>query len=243
MSPLIRINKLLSQLGIASRRKADDLIKQGKVVMNGSPLLSPGVSVDTEKDKIEIDGVAISLERDIARLYLLLNKPCGYITTLRDTHNRRTVMDLVPKDKGLFPVGRLDKETTGLLILTNDGELAHRMMHPRYEMEKLYEVTVAGALKRGDIARLESGVDIGDEKPSICKVRDLRSLTSSTNIIVELHEGRKRQIRRMFDVLGYKILSLKRTVYAGLTLDTKEGSYRELTDDEVSLLSAKVGLK
>jgi len=243
MSPIIRINKLLSQLGIASRRKADDLIKQGKVAMNGSCLSTPGVSVDTEKDKIEIDGVAISLKRDKARLYLLLNKPCGYITTLRDTHNRRTVMDLVPQDKGLFPVGRLDKDTTGLLILTNDGELAHRMMHPRYEMEKLYEVTVAGALKRGDIPKLESGVDIGDEKPSICKVRDLKSLTSSTNITIELHEGRKRQIRRTFDALGYKILSLKRTVYAGLTLDTKEGSYRELTRDEVLLLSAKVGLK
>ncbi|MDP8297013.1 MAG: pseudouridine synthase [Candidatus Orphnella occulta] len=243
MSPIIRINKLLSQLGIASRRKADDLIKQGKVAMNGSCLSTPGVSVDTEKDKIEIDGVAISLKRDKARLYLLLNKPCGYITTLRDTHNRRTVMDLVPQDKGLFPVGRLDKDTTGLLMLTNDGELAHRMMHPRYEMEKLYEVTVAGALKRGDIPKLESGVDIGDEKPSICKVRDLKSLTSSTNITIELHEGRKRQIRRTFDALGYKILSLKRTVYAGLTLDTKEGSYRELTRDEVLLLSAKVGLK
>ena len=243
MSPIIRINKLLSQLGIASRRKADDLIKQGKVVMNGSCLLTPGVSVDTEKDKIKIDGVAISLKIDKPRLYLLLNKPCGYITTLRDTHNRRTVMDIVPKDKGLFPVGRLDKDTTGLLILTNDGELAHRMMHPRYEMEKFYEVTVAGALKRGDIAKLESGVDIGDERPSVCKIRDLISLAGSTNIIVELHEGRKRQIRRTFDVLGYKILSLKRTVYAGLTLDIKEGSYRELTDQEVLLLSTKVGLK
>jgi len=243
MSPLIRINKLLSQLGIASRRRADDLIKQGKVAMNGSLLLTPGVSVDTEKDKIEIDGVPILLERNQKHLYLLLNKPCGYITTLRDTHNRRTVMDLVPKNKGLFPVGRLDKDTTGLLILTNDGELAHRMMHPRYEMEKLYEVVVSGALKRGDIAKLEKGVDIGDEKPSLCKVRDVKALTSSTNIIVELHEGRKRQIRKTFDVLGYKILSLKRTVYAGLELDTEEGSYRPLTDDEVLLLNHKVGLK
>jgi len=243
MSPLIRINKLLSQLGIASRRKADDLIKQGKVAVNGSPLLGPGILVDTEKDQIEIDGVPIELENNQTRLYLLLNKPCGYITTLRDTHNRRTVMDLIPKDKGLFPVGRLDKDTTGLLIITNDGELAHRMMHPRYEMEKLYEVVIAGALKRGDIEKFENGVDIGDEKPSVCKIRDTKASRGSTAIVVELHEGRKRQIRRTFDALGYKILTLKRTVYAGLELDTEEGSYRSLTDHEVSALRVKVGLK
>ncbi len=243
MSPFIRINKLLSQLGIASRRKADDLIKQGKVAVNGSYLLSPGMSINTEKDRIEIEGVPILLKKDQARLYLLLNKPCGYITTLRDTHNRRTVMDLVPKDKGLFPVGRLDKDTTGLLIITNDGELAHRMMHPRYEMGKLYEVTVSGSFKRGDIEKLEKGVDIGDEKPSACRIRNVKKIRGSASIVVELHEGRKRQIRRTFEALGYKILSLKRTVYAGLELDVKEGSYRVITDNEVSLLKVKVGLK
>jgi len=243
MSPFIRINKLLSQLGIASRRRADDLIKEGKVVVNGSRLVSPGISIDTEKDRIEIEGMPILLKKNQARLYLLLNKPCGYITTLKDTHNRRTVMDLVPKDKGLFPVGRLDKDTTGLLVITNDGELAHRMMHPRYEVEKLYEVIVSGALKRGDIEKFEKGVDIGDEKPSLCMVRNIKKLKGSAKIVVGLHEGRKRQIRRTFEALGYKILSLKRTVYAGLKLDVKEGSYRMITDSEVSLLKIRVGLK
>ena len=152
-------------------------------------------------------------------------------------------MDLVPKDKGLFPVGRLDKDTTGLLIVTNDGELAHRMMHPRFEMEKLYEVMVSGAFKRSDIKKFEKGVDIGDEKPSVCKVRDVKKIRGSVSIVVELHEGRKRQIRRTFEALGYKISSLKRIVYAGLKLDVKEGAYRMLTDDEVSSLKIKVGLK
>lgn len=243
MPPCIRINKLLSQLGIASRRKADELIRRGKVILNGEVLLTPGVLVDTQKDTLRIYGKPVLLNKDIKRIYLLLNKPCGYITTLTDTHARKTVMDLVPKRKGLFPVGRLDKDTIGLLIVTNDGELAHRMMHPRFRVEKRYEVVVSGAFRRGDIEKLVRGVDIGDKRLSICNVHNIARLKGSTAVLLEVHEGRKRQIRRTMEALGYKVLSLKRVAYAGLRLDVKEGAYRQVTAKELESLKSIVGFK
>lgn len=152
-------------------------------------------------------------------------------------------MDLVPKVKGLFPVGRLDKETTGLLIITNDGELAHRMMHPRYSVEKRYEVVVSGAFKRSDAEKLAKGVDIGDKRLSIFNVHKAEGHGSSTRIVLEIHEGRKRQVRRTLNALRYKVLSLNRAAYAGLTLDVKEGAYRELTEKEVLQIKSIAGLK
>jgi 23S rRNA pseudouridine2605 synthase len=243
MTKPIRINKLLSQLGIASRRKADEMIYQGRVFVNNKPLSAPGVLIDAGKDAITIDGKAISAKADSDHAYLILNKPKGHITTLRDTHQRRTVMDLVPKGKGLFPVGRLDKDTTGLLILTNDGELSHRLMHPSYEIEKTYEVVIAGAIKRPDIKRIEQGVDIGDDKPSRLKVVNVLSGKGETIVKISIHEGRKRQIRRTFQALGYKVKALRRTSYAGLALDIREGSYRQLTDFEISKLQKAAGLR
>jgi len=243
MSNPIRINKLLSQLGVASRRKADEMIAQGRVSVNNRPLSGPGAMIDTEKDSICVDGKAVDMNTDKSHAYLMLNKPAGHITTVRDTHQRRTVMDLVPKLKGIFPVGRLDKDTIGLLILTNDGELSHRLMHPSYEVERTYEVTVAGAIKRPDIKRIEQGVDIGDDKASRLKIINVLNGKGKTVIKVNIHEGRKRQIRRTFEALGYKIKTLQRVSYAGLRLDIKEGSYRYLTEIEVSLLKKAAGLK
>ena len=243
MSKPIRINKLLSQLGVASRRKADEMISQGRISVNNKPLSSPGLMVYAGKDAISIDGKPISAKVDSNHTYLMLNKPQGHITTLRDTHQRRTVMDLVPKGKGLFPVGRLDKDTTGLLILTNDGELSHRLMHPSYEIEKTYEAVIAGAIKRPDIKRIEQGVDIGDDKLSRLRVINILSGKGETTVKISIHEGRKRQIRRTFQSLGYRIKALQRTSYAGLALDVKEGSYRQLTDFEISKLQKAAGLK
>jgi 23S rRNA pseudouridine2605 synthase len=239
----IRINKLLSQLGVASRRRADEMIIQARVSVNNSILLSPGAMIDINKDKISVDGKAVDIKAGSTHVCLMLNKPAGYITTLRDTHQRRVVMDLVPRIKGLFPVGRLDKDTTGLLILTNDGELSHRLMHPGYEIEKIYEVEIAGAVKRPDINRIEQGVDIGDKKPSCLKVLTTASGKGATIITISLHEGRKRQVRRTFQALGYKVKRLKRTFYAGIGLDVKEGSYRYIKENEVSALKEAVGLR
>jgi 23S rRNA pseudouridine2605 synthase len=242
MSKPIRINKLLSQLGVASRRKADEMIAQGRVAVNNKILSMPGMMVDTDKDSICINGKSVSAKANCNHEYIMLNKPQGHITTLRDTHQRRTVMELVPQGKGLFPVGRLDKDTTGLLILTNDGELSHRLMHPSYEIEKAYEVKIAGAIKRPDIERIEKGVDIGDKRSSCLKIINVLSARSETTIKVGMHEGRKRQIRRTFEALGYKVKALERVVYAGLKLDIKEGSYRQLTDAEVLKLKKSVSL-
>ena len=242
MSSLIRINKLLASLGIASRRKADDLIKQGSISINGKVLNKPGAMIDIESDTLSVDGKKIPLKIDTKKSYYLLYKPKDCVTTVSDTHGRKTVMDLVPNDSGLFPVGRLDQDTTGVLIITNDGDLAHRLMHPRYEIDKIYEVTLKSKIKRGDILKLNNGVDIGDDRPSICEVIDTKKLKSSTKLTIKLHEGRKRQIRRTFTKLGYDIEILERVNYCGIEADIKYGTYRKLTESEVSHLKKKVGL-
>jgi len=176
-------------------------------------------------------------------LYFLLNKPVGHISTVEDTHSRRTIMDLLPKTKGLFPVGRLDKDTTGLIIITDDGELAHRLMHPSYEIDKVYEAGIAGFLASEDKLKLEQGVDIGEKTLSVFKVLNVRKSKAMTNIKLELHEGKKRQIRRTFAELGYKVKNLKRVEYAGLKIDIKEGSYRKLEKDELASLKKRVKLQ
>ena len=228
MAALVRINKLLSHAGVASRRKADELIEKGAVSVNGKVLKSQGVIVDTEKDKVLVSGREVKMEPKKKYRYFLLNKPKGYISTVTDTHNRKTIMELVPKMPGLFSVGRLDKNTTGLILITNDGELAHRLMHPRYEVEKIYDVEVKGRLNDADISKIKSGVDIGDKRPAAADVLKIKRLKDTTRLSIKIHEGRKRQIRRTFDALGYQVINLKRTSYAGLSFDIKEGSYKEL---------------
>ncbi|NQT90042.1 MAG: rRNA pseudouridine synthase [Candidatus Omnitrophica bacterium] len=241
MTSHVRINKLLSQLGVASRRKADDLIAKGKVSLNGKVLTAPGALVDTAKDKIEVSGKTLDLTQK-KRLYYLVNKPKGHICTVEDTHARRTILDLLPSSKGLFPVGRLDKDTTGLIIITDDGELAHRLMHPSYEIRKTYEAVVSGLLKTSDIAKLEKGIDIGEKTPAVSKIIKVNSLKGRTVVILEIHEGKKRQIRRVFEALGYSVKDLKRIDYAGLKIDMKEGGFRSLTEKEINYLRKKVGL-
>jgi 23S rRNA pseudouridine2605 synthase len=229
MAALVRINKLLSQAGAASRRKADELIAKGAVSVNGKVLNAPGVIVDTTKDKIYVNGKAITLQEARRHYYFLLNKPKGYISTVTDTHNRKTIMDLVPKVPGLFPVGRLDKDTTGLILITNDGSLAHRLMHPRYEVEKIYDVEVSGRLSDGDISKIRRGVDIGDERLACAEILKIKRSKDTTKLSIRIHEGRNRQVRRTFDALGYQVISLNRTSYAGLKLDIKEGHYQEVS--------------
>jgi len=242
MAALVRINKLLSQMGIASRRRADELIKEGAVFLNGEMLKAPGVIVDVEKDTIALGGKVLNPRQQRRYFYYLVNKPQGYICTVKDTHGRRKIVDLAPKINGIFPVGRLDKDTTGLILLTNDGGLAHRLMHPRYNIEKIYEAHISGGLCAKDIQALQGGVDIQDKRPSVCEVLKFKRLKGLTMITLKIHEGRKRQIRMTFEALGYKVISLKRINYAGLDIDIEEGRYRELTDTELQGLKRKVGL-
>ena len=240
--PLIRINKFLSQSGIASRRKADELIANGVVSVNGKILRELGLMIDTERDTVSVNGKKIATGKAPHLRYFLLNKPKGYISTLSDERGRKTVMDLVPRISGLFPAGRLDKDTTGLIIITNDGELANRLTHPSFEIDKVYEIEIKGEFLAADRYKVEKGVDIGERRDSALEVTTVRPRKSSTKIILRIHEGRKRQIRRTFEALGYVIRSLKRISYCGFNLDVDEGNFRELSLEEIRTLKNRVGL-
>lgn len=230
-----RLQKVLAQAGVASRRAAEKIIVEGRVQVNGV-VASLGMKVGPD-DLITIDGAPI---RGRERLvYLMLNKPAGYITTARDTHSRKTTLDLV---KGLpirvYPVGRLDKDTEGLLLLTNDGDLAHKLMHPSRHVHKKYLVVVEGALTQDNIRALEQGVDLYDGLTLPAKVEQVEQRVGQTQFLLTIFEGRNRQIRRMCGSLGRKVLCLKRLAIGTLNLgDLPSGAYRHLTLGELASLS------
>ena len=226
----MRLNAYLARAGIASRRRADELIQAGRVHVNGEPgQLNTFVR---SRDLVEVDGRRVSLQ---PLAYVLLNKPAGVVTTARDTHGRPTVVDLVPSETRVVPVGRLDADTTGALLLTNDGELAHRLAHPRYGVEKAYEVQVEGDPSDAALQRLAEGVLLEDGLTAPAKVRTLDGST----IELVLHEGRKHQVKRMCESVGHPVVRLHRTRYADLTVEGLGlGEYRELTVEEVDSLRA-----
>src|SRR5947209_9627882 len=225
----MRLNAHLARAGVASRRKADELIKAGRVTVNGEPgQLNTFVA---EHDRVELDG------RPLARQplgYVLLHKPAGVVTTASDPQGRPTVVELVSDYKArLVPVGRLDADTTGALLLTNDGDLAHRLAHPRYEVEKVYEAEVEGEPSDEALRRLERGVELDDGPTAPARVRRL----GRSRLELALHEGRKHQVKRMLAAVGHPVSRLHRSRYAGLSLEGLEpGEWRELTDPEASRL-------
>jgi 23S rRNA pseudouridine2605 synthase len=228
----VRLNAYLARAGVASRRKADELIKAGRVVVNGEPgQLNTFVEAG---DVVELDGKPLAPQR---LAYVLLHKPAGVVTTAHDPHGRRTVVDLVRHEARVVPVGRLDADTTGALLLTNDGDLAHRLAHPRYEVEKVYEAEVEGEPSDDAIRRLVEGVELDDGPTASARVRRL----GPSRLEVAIHEGRKHQVKRMLEAVGHPVRSLHRSRYAGLTPDGLEpGSWRELTADEVAALRSTV---
>lgn len=236
-----RLNKFLSHCGVASRRTADELIEQGRVEINGRVVTELGTRIDPEKDTVAVDGEKIRLPEKYT--YVVLNKPKDTITTVKDERGRQTVMDLVPVRGRFYPVGRLDRNSTGVLILTNDGELAHRLMHPRFEVEKAYFVRLDKSLDEKDRMKLLRGVKIG-RKPAKAEEVTLIEKSKRTEVGVVLHEGRNRQIRKMFELLDYDVKALDRVAYAGLTCQgMKRGDWRHLTKKEVAELKAMVKLK
>jgi 23S rRNA pseudouridine2605 synthase len=224
----MRLNAYLARAGIASRRKADELIKAGRVLVNGEPgQLNTFVQ---SRDAVEVDGRKIAKQR---LAHLLLHKPGGVVTTASDPQGRKTVVDLVPNEPHVVPVGRLDADTTGALLMTNDGPLAHRLAHPRYGVEKTYIAEVNGAPSKQALHALEHGVDLEDGRSAPAKARLL-----APNIVeLTIHEGRNRQVKRMFDAVGHPVQRLHRSAYAGLTLEGLEpGQWRELEPSEVERL-------
>ena len=240
---MVRLNKFLSAAGVSSRREADRLIEQGRVKVNGKIVQTLGIKVDENKDRIEVDGKTV--EGAQRKVYMLLNKPPQFLVTLKDPFQRPTITDLLPKLKTrLFPVGRLDFDSEGLLLMTNDGELTNRLIHPRYEIKKIYLVKIKGHPEKEQMSRLERGISIDGKKTSPAKIFPISSSPSRSLYKVELHEGRKREIRRMFEAIGFRVLLLRRIKFAGLTLDgLNPGDWRYLTDKEVQNLYKKAGLK
>ncbi len=239
----MRLNRYISQAGVCSRRKADELIKAGRVKVNGTVVTEMGQRV-SEGDVVEVGGERITPQ---PYLYVLMNKPKDTITTTDDERDRTTVMDLLDlpeKEKaGLFPVGRLDRNTTGALVLTNDGELAHRLMHPSYEIVKQYRVRTEEPVKPAELVRLREGVPLED---GIAQADQAVYINPSDRreVGIELHEGRNRQVRRMLETLGHKVVALERVNYAGLTTEgIRKGKWRRLSPREVQRLRRKVKLK
>jgi 23S rRNA pseudouridine2605 synthase len=233
----VRLQKVLAQAGIGSRRTCEELIDRRKVRVNGEVAVL-GRRVDPEVDVIEVDGAQIGVRAGL--VHYLLNKPAGVITTASDTHGRPTVVDLVPDDPRVFPVGRLDAETEGLLLLTNDGDLTHRITHPSYGVEKEYLAEVEGSPGRGALRRLREGVELDDGMTAPAKV----ALLDDRTLRLTIHEGRNRQVRRMCEAVGHPVVRLVRTRIGTLSDRTLgPGEWRALTQDEVRALERAVAAR
>ena len=212
----IRLQKYLADAGIASRRKAEELIKQGKVYVNGKIVNELGTKVTPNVDEIRYEGKIVEIEEKY--IYILLNKPIGYVTTVKDQFNRDSVMDLVKIRKRLVPVGRLDMYTSGALILTNDGEFVYKVTHPKHEIEKTYTVTIKGIIKKEEVKNLEIGVDIGEyiTKPAKVKILKTDEEKNISRLEITIHEGKNRQVRKMCEAIGHSVLALHRSKIAGI---------------------------
>jgi len=228
----MRLAKYLAAAGVASRRAAEQIVRAGRVAVGGEIVTDPARDVDAG-DEVSVDGSPVSAER--ARVVYAVNKPLGVVSTARDPQGRSTVVSLVPSEERLYPVGRLDIDTTGLILLTNDGELAHRLTHPRFEVDKTYRAVVArGPVRDAAIRALCDGVVLDDGQTSPARVRRVAADT----LEITIHEGRKRQVRRMCEHVGHPVRALERIRFGPLELGgLKSGSYRRLTESEIDELA------
>ena len=238
MEEQIRLQKFLADNGIASRRKCEELILQGRVRVNGKQINTLGTKIDPNKDIVEYNGREIKNSKK-EYTYILLNKPIDYVTTVKDQFNRNTVLDLVNINKRLVPVGRLDMYTSGALILTDDGDFVYKITHPKHEITKTYTVTLKGIVTKEEVALLENGVDIGDFITSKAKVKILKTdlEQNKSRLEITIHEGKNRQVRRMCEAIGKKVLALHRSKIGNINVkDLKIGTWRYLKKSEVDEL-------
>ncbi|MCE7791063.1 rRNA pseudouridine synthase [Salipaludibacillus sp. CUR1] len=231
-----RLQKVIAQAGVTSRRKAEGLITEGKVSVNGVKVTELGTKVDPEKDDVAVNGVPIDKEQPV---YFLLYKPTGVISSVSDEHGRKVVTDYIHSEQRVYPIGRLDSDTSGLLLLTNDGDFANLLMHPKYKIKKTYIAKVEGMPLRETVKQLERGVKLEDGKTAPAKVKVKKTEKKKNTSVVEItiHEGKNRQVRRMFEHVGHPVLKLKRETYGFLTLHgLNAGESRELKPHEVKQL-------
>lgn len=234
---MMRLQKFMAQSGVASRRASEKLIEEGKVKVNGRVVKEMGYQIDEKRDVVLVQGKRLYTEND--KVYYMLNKPRGYLSTSIDERGRKTVLDLVPKGERLFPVGRLDQNTSGLIILTNDGDLTYKLTHPKHHISKTYVIKVAPIPTKEGLAHLRSGGDIGVYTISPCEI-NLRSLEEErATYEVTIHEGKNRQVRNMFEFIGCEVVTLKRIAIGKLKLKgLRLGKARKLEEEEIAYLKS-----
>jgi len=234
----MRIAKFMAAAGVASRRKSEELIKKGVVRVNGRFVYDPATNVNPEIDEIYVSGRKIRIPDE--KIYIMLNKPVGCVSTCHDDKGRRTVLDYVKGiDQRIYPIGRLDFTTEGLLLLTNDGELANKLMHPSHEVTKRYYVVVDSYVSQDEITQLERGVVIEGGKTAPARIKVMNATPERTELTIIIHEGRNRQVRRMFETIGKNVVFLKRISVGDINLGPlKKGKYRMLTNEEVAYLKS-----
>lgn len=232
---LVRLQKYIAESGVCSRRKAEELILNNKVAVNGKIINELGYKIQKSVDVVKVDHEVIKPEE--AKVYYMLNKPIGYITTSKEQFNRPTVLDLIKTQYRVYPIGRLDYDTSGLLLLTNDGEVANNITHPKFNINKTYLANVKGLISKSEIKRFEDGLKIEDYTTAPAVLNVIETHNSSSIVEITIHEGRNRQVRKMCHAIGHNIISLKRISIGEIKLDNlKEGKYRELTPKEVEYL-------
>jgi 23S rRNA pseudouridine2605 synthase len=238
MAQPVRLQKLLANAGVASRRKAEDLIRHGHVRVNGNTVTELGTRVDPDTDRVEVGGREIRLK---APVWIALHKPPGYLTSRGDPHGRPTIYELLPLEyRGLFYVGRLDVETEGLVLLTNDGDRAHRLQHPRYQVARVYDAAIEGEISERTISQLRHGVELEDGPAHFTSARILNRTTDVSQVRVTLAEGRKREVRRLFDAVGHPVLQLQRIRYGPIALgDLRAGQWRKLGTAETAAFDSE----
>ncbi len=231
----MRLQKYLASCGVASRRKCEELILNGKIEVNGSTVFELGTKVNPDKDEVKYNGKVVKLEDE--KIYILLNKPIGYVTTAKEQFGRDMVLDLVKVNKRIVPVGRLDMYTSGALILTNDGDFVNKLTHPSHEIDKTYNVTLKGIVSKEEIEKLQNGVEIDDgyvTKPAKVKILKIDEEKKISRIQITIHEGKNRQVRKMCEAVGKRVLALHRCKIGTLDVkDLKLGEWRYLSKKEV----------
>lgn len=231
----MRLQKFLSAAGIASRRKSEDLIKNGLIKVNGETITKLGSKINLETDIIFYAGKQIKIQNHI---YIMLNKPTGYITTMKDEFNRPNILKLIKISERIFPIGRLDYNTSGLLLLTNNGDLSYKLTHPKHNINKTYIAKIKGVLKNSELDNFRNGLIIDGKITAPAQIEIIRTNELYSTVKIKIHEGRNRQIRKMCEMINHHIIELKRIAIGNLKLDTKIGRYRNLTVQEINYLKS-----